>query len=74
MSQESQSSVHLKARNYSEAKDVVSGEWLIGCPLSSSDSLWWKGKNTTECNLDNFKSKIKQNKQFKASNSFDIKA
>lgn len=35
MSQESQSSVHLKARSYSEAKDVVSGEWLIGWPLSS---------------------------------------
>lgn len=73
MSQESQSSVHLKATSYSEAKDVVSGQLLIGWPLSSSDSLWWKGKNITECNLDNFKSKIKQNKQFRASNALDIK-
>lgn len=48
-------------------------EWLIGCALSPTDSLWGKGKNTTEWNLDSFKSTFKTNEQFKLSNSFGIK-
>lgn len=73
MSWDSQSLLYHKARYHSEEKAMVSGEWLSGYLLSSSDSLWWKGKNTTESNLDSFKSTIKQNEQFKVSNSTDIK-
>ena len=72
VSWESQSSVHLKAGCHSEEKAVVSSEWLIGCPLSSSDSLWWKKKGYLWEQFRQLQSMIKQNEQFKVSNYFDI--
>lgn len=44
MSWESQASMYLKAKIFWRGS-VVSGEWLIGCPLSSADS--YDGKERT---------------------------
>lgn len=53
-----------KLRYHSGEEGMVSGEWLTECSLSSTDPLWWKGKNTTEWNLDSFKGTIKKNEEF----------